>query len=67
MRRDATNPNYQILSIVTPDESIVKNGKATMFICKDEQEQEILVKEVANALRGDVARLSNGVYLVVRA
>lgn len=66
MPRNAVNSNNEILAIVTTDESIVKNGKATMFVCRNEEEQEKVLRDVAVALKADVARLSNGVYLIVR-
>ncbi|MFC4769893.1 capping complex subunit for YIEGIA [Effusibacillus consociatus] len=66
MQRSVVNQNYQILAIITTDESIVKNGKASMFVCKDEEEQKTIMREVAVALKADVVRLSNGVYLVVK-
>lgn len=67
MQRNMNSSNYQILAIVTSDDENIKNGKATMFLCKDEQEKETIMREVALALKGDVVRLSNGTCLIVRS
>ncbi|HEU4964964.1 MAG TPA: hypothetical protein VFV52_14050 [Bacilli bacterium] len=55
-----------ILAIVTTDDKQIKNGKATMIVCDDETEQKKIMQEMALALRADVVRLSNGMYLLVR-
>jgi len=57
--------NKEILAIITTDENSISNGKATMFICKDEEEQKKIMREVALALRADVVKLSNGMYILV--
>lgn len=64
---NVTGGSREILALITTDEKRVKNGKATMFVCKDEEEQKKILQEVAFALNADVVRLSNGTYMVVKA
>lgn len=62
--RIGTNPS--LIAIVTTDDKNIKNGKATMIVCRDEAEQKKIMHEMSTALRTDVVRLSNGTYLLVR-
>jgi hypothetical protein len=42
-------------------------GYSLFLRAKDDKEQDILMREVALAVRGDVVKLSNGLFLILTA
>ncbi|KYP79940.1 capping complex subunit for YIEGIA [Ferroacidibacillus organovorans] len=64
-----SNPNQIYALIGTLSHSIeqINPGNAIFIRAKDEQEQEVLMREIALAVVGDVVKLSNGLYLILAA
>lgn len=60
----------KIFAIIATDEHSndrVDPGEAILIRAKDEEEQQVLMREVALAVRGDVVKLSNGLFLILTA
>ncbi len=58
---------YAIIATNEHTNEQVNAGNALLLRAKDEKEQQALMREVALAVRGDVVKLSNGLFLIVTA
>lgn len=58
---------YAIIGTKEHGEDLINPGNALLLRAKDEEEQNALMREVALAVRGDVVKLSNGLYLIITA
>ncbi|WP_094606782.1 hypothetical protein SPSIL_034000 [Sporomusa silvacetica DSM 10669] len=64
--RGQTQAAVLIAAIILPHHKVTGSGQAFLVEAKDEEEQKKLTTELAKAVKGDVTRLSNGMYLVLR-
>ncbi len=65
-RESSERPNYEILAFVTLNKERVLGGKQLTLLAENEEEQKIMVKDVAKAMKADVVKMKNGDYLVLR-
>ncbi|MDQ0478654.1 capping complex subunit for YIEGIA [Hathewaya limosa] len=67
MGREATSrPSYQLLAIVTRDKTRVIGGAQLTLFANNENEQKVMVQDVAKAMKADVVKMKNGDYLILR-
>lgn len=60
------SPNYDILALVTLHKERVLGGKQLTLLAQNEEEQKIMVQDIAKAMKADVVKMKNGDYLVLR-
>ncbi|MEG6584451.1 capping complex subunit for YIEGIA [Dendrosporobacter sp. 1207_IL3150] len=53
-----------IAAVVLPQHDI-QGGSALVVKAKDEEEQKKLMLDIAKAVKADVLKLSNGIYLIL--
>lgn len=58
--------NNTIIAAVSLQNQKVQAGNTFLVEAKDEEEQKKLMTELAKAVKGDVTRLSNGIYLILK-
>lgn len=56
-----------IAAVILPKHKIAGGGSAFLVEAQDEKEQEKLTTEISKAVKGDVAHLSNGIYLILKS
>jgi hypothetical protein len=54
-----------IIAVVATDKKHLAGGKAQAFLAETPEQCHQLTLELARALQGEVASLSNGVYLIL--
>lgn len=62
--------NVQIYAIIVTeehDDHSVNPGNQLLIRTKDKKEQEVIMREVALAVAGDVVNLSNGMIMILTA
>lgn len=64
--RGQSQTTVLIAAIILPHHEVKGSGQAFLVEARDEEEQKKLTTEIAKAVKGDVTRLSNGMYLVLR-
>lgn len=64
----AQRQTAEIVAAVTlPQHKIPGAGETLVVEAQDEKEQEKLTTEISKAVKGDVTRLSNGIYLILKS
>ncbi|UOF92341.1 hypothetical protein LSG31_09335 [Fodinisporobacter ferrooxydans] len=58
---------YAIIATEAHDINIVNPGNSVLIRAKNEEEQQVIMREIALAVMGDVVKLSNGMYMIVTA
>ncbi|RDI40088.1 capping complex subunit for YIEGIA [Falsibacillus pallidus] len=58
---------YAFIGLPKHTEEVIYPGDAVLLLAKDEDEQQVLMRDVALAVRGDVVKLSNGLIMIVTA
>lgn len=67
MGREASErPNYEILALVTLNKERVLGGKQLSLLANDEEQQKIMVQDIAKAMKADVVKMKSGDYIVLR-
>ncbi|MCM3669005.1 hypothetical protein M3181_08320 [Mesobacillus maritimus] len=67
MGREASErPNYEILALVTLHKERVLGGKQLSLLANDEEQQKIMVQDIAKAMKADVVKMKSGDYIVLR-
>ncbi|CQR73795.1 hypothetical protein SOV_32970 [Sporomusa ovata DSM 2662] len=61
-----TQTSILIAAVMLPHHKVPGSGQTLVIEAKDEEEQKKLTTEIAKAIKGDVTRLSNGIYLILR-
>ncbi|QJW48942.1 hypothetical protein HA075_06425 [bacterium BFN5] len=54
-----------IAAVILPQHE-VQEGNTFVVKAKDEEEQKRIMLDIAKAVKADVAKLSNGMYLILR-
>lgn len=65
-RESSERPNYEILAFVTLQKERVLGGKQLTLLAQDEEQQKLMVQDIAKAMKADVVKMKNGDYLVLR-
>lgn len=58
---------YAVIVTQEHDVNSVFAGNSLLIRTKDKREQEVIMREVALAVAGDVVKLSNGMILIITA
>lgn len=58
---------YAVIVTQEHDMNTVEAGNSLLIRTKDKNEQEVIMREVAMAVAGDVVNLSNGMVLIITA
>ncbi len=56
-----------IAAVTLSNHKIPSAGEAFVLEAKDEEEQEKLTLQIAKTVKGDVTKLSNGIYLILKS
>jgi hypothetical protein len=56
-----------IVAVVTLSHHKVEMGEGILVEARNEEEQKKLTVEMAKTVKGDVAQLSNGIYLIIKS
>lgn len=65
-REGSERPNYEILALVTLHKERVLGGKQLSLLANDEEQQKIMVQDIAKAMKADVVKMKSGDYIVLR-
>lgn len=55
----------EIIAYITGNEHIVKTGNPLTLVITDEDERKNCVRDIAQAMRGNVLQLKNGDYVII--
>ncbi len=66
MGKESGHTGTVIAAVILSHHKVPSGGEAFIVEAKDEKEQEKLMMEMSKALKGDVTRLSNGMYLILK-
>ncbi len=66
-RESSERPGYEILACVTLHKERILGGKQFTLLAENEDQQKLMVQDIAKALKGDVIQMKSGDYLVLRA
>lgn len=62
-----TKHSIEIAAAITlPHHKVPGSGTAFMIEAKNEEEQYKLMQDVAKAIKADVVKLSNGIFILIR-
>lgn len=68
MGREASEkPNYEILAFVTLNKERFLGGNPLSLLAENEEQQKIMVQDIAKAMKSDTVKMKNGDYLVIRS
>lgn len=59
-------PTIEIIAAIILPNQKIQAGSSLLVEAQSEEEQKKLTEEIAKAVKGDVTRLSNGAYLIMR-
>ncbi|MCY9666411.1 hypothetical protein M5X11_15820 [Paenibacillus alginolyticus] len=65
-RDSAQNEKNNIIAAVTLDHHKVSCGNSFVVEAKNEDEQKQIMLDIAKAVKGDVTKTSNGIYLILK-
>lgn len=65
-RESSERPGYEILAFVTLHKERILGGNQLTLLAENEEQQKILVLDVAKAMKADVVQMKSGDYLVIR-
>lgn len=65
-RDSAQKETSSILAAVTLTHHKVSGGNSFVVEAKDEEEQKQIMLDIAKAVKGDVTKTSNGIYLILK-
>ncbi|MCY9657130.1 hypothetical protein P5G65_31355 [Paenibacillus chondroitinus] len=67
MSRDSAQKEISpILAAVTLPHHKVSGGNSFVVEANDEEEQKQIMLDIAKAIKGDVTKTSNGIYLILK-
>ncbi|MEH6944234.1 capping complex subunit for YIEGIA [Bacillus sp. JJ722] len=56
---------YAIIATQEHNDTMINPGNVLLLRANDKEEQDLLMREVALAVAGDVVKLSNGMYMIL--
>ncbi|AIF49896.1 hypothetical protein [Pelosinus sp. UFO1] len=56
-----------VAAVTLSHHKVPGSGEAFLVEAKDEEEQKRVTSDIAKAVKGDVAELSNGIYLILKS
>ncbi|MCM3441332.1 hypothetical protein AB3Z07_27630 (plasmid) [Metabacillus halosaccharovorans] len=65
-RESSERPGYEILAYITLHKERFLGGKQLSLLAENEEQQKVMVQDVAKAMKADVVKLKSGDYLVLR-
>ncbi|WP_442596519.1 capping complex subunit for YIEGIA [Neobacillus sp. D3-1R] len=66
-RESSIKPAYEILAYVTLKKGRYLGGNALALLAENEEEQKLMVQDIAKAMKADTVQLKNGDYIVIRS
>ncbi|MGV2939895.1 hypothetical protein AB5I83_09920 [Mesobacillus sp. LC4] len=65
-RESSAKPSYEILAVVTLHKERILGGSQLTLLAENEEQQKLMVQDVAKAMKADVVQMKSGDYLVLR-
>lgn len=65
-RESAQRETGKIIAAVILPNHKVQAGNAFIIEAQDEEEQKKIMTDVAKTVKGDVTKISNGIYLIIK-
>ncbi|CAM3820772.1 MULTISPECIES: capping complex subunit for YIEGIA [Mesobacillus] len=65
-RESSERPGYEILAFVTLNKERILGGSQLTLLAENEEQQRLMVRDVAKAMKADVVQMKSGDYLVIR-
>ena len=65
-RESSERPGYEILAFVTLNKERILGGNQLTLLAENEEQQKVMVQDVAKAMKADVVQMKNGDYLILR-
>lgn len=65
-RESAQRETAKIIAAITLPHHTISGGNAFVVEAQDEEEQEKIMLDIAKAIKADVMKTSNGIYLLLR-